>query len=227
MTDRLPLPECITGPRLIVCLDEPPRDDTTGEGGPAAEGSGDRLATLVPVLEVMVQEGMRTFSLSLRDLPVLDEVRDIFVERAEFGVHDVVDVADLDRVLAHRPAFVLASTDDQDVVSAGLAAGVATLPAGLTPNELHRAWRLGAPAVQVVPADLLASSYPGQLHRLVPELVFIPRGGMGGWSMGRWYEEGAIACVADTSLLSDALTGGSLSHLRDRCRTFLDVVPKA
>ena len=217
MTDRLPLPECITGPRMIVLVDRRSDGDTDDDA---------RFATLVPVLEVMVQEGFTTFSVSLPDLVLLPQLCEYFTDRAAFGAHDVLTVGDATAALGANPAFILTSTDDAELVRMGAEAGVATLPAGLTPNELQRAWQTLAPAVQVLPADMFGSSYPEALKSLVPGVPIIPRGNLGGWSMGRWFEAGAVACVADSPLLGDALTGGNLSHLRDRCRTYLDVVPK-
>lgn len=215
--DRLPLPECISGPRMIVLVDRPTEDDTDVDA---------RFARVVPVLEVMVQEGFLTFSLSLGDLGLLPQLREIFTERASFGAHDVVTTEDTVHALESAPEFILASSDDAEVVRLGAQAGVVTLPAGLTPNELRRAWDTGAAAVQVLPADMFGSSYPEALKSLIPGVPFIPRGNLGGWSMGRWFEAGAVACVADSPLLGDALNSGNLSHLRDRCRTYLDVVPK-
>lgn len=217
MSDRLPLPECITGPRMIVLVDRRTDGDTDDTA---------RFATLVPVLEVMVQEGLVTFSVSLADLGLLPQLGEFFTDRARFGVHDVLTTQDATRAAAAGAAFILTNSDDADLVRVGAEAGVVTLPAGLTPNELHRAWGTGAAAVQVLPADMLGSSYPEALKALLPGIAFIPRGNLGGWSMGRWFEAGAAACVADSPLLGDALTGGNLSHLRDRCRTYLDVVPK-
>lgn len=215
-SERLPLPDCISGPRMIVLVDSRPADATD---------DGARFAQVVPVLEVMVQEKLTTFSLSPGDLVLLPELRQLFADRASFGAHDVGTRADLDRALAAGVEFVLVSTDDEQLVHAGRAAGVVTLPAALTPNEIRRAWATSASAVQVLPADLLGSSYPEALQKLLPEVAVVARGNLGGWSMGRWFEAGAVACVADTPLLGDALNGGNLSHLRDRCRTYRDVVP--
>lgn len=215
--DRLPLPECITGPRMIVLLDRRGQEQTDDDA---------RFAQVVPVLEVMVQEGLRTFALAPADLGLLPRLREIFTERASFGAYDVITPDDAVIALAGGPEFILASGDDAQVVRLGAEAGVATLSAALTPNEIRHGWGLGAAAVQVLPADLLGSSYPEALKNLAPGIALVPRGNLGGWSMGRWFEAGAVACVADSPLLGDALNGGNLSHLRDRCRTYLDVVPK-
>ena len=216
--DRLPLPECITGPRMLVLVDRRKAEDTDDDA---------RLGQVVPVLEVLVQEGLRTFSLSLSDLSVMAGLREIFTERASFGVHDVITPGDARTAVSAGSDFILASNDDPELVRLGTEAGIATLPAGLTPNELRHGWSTGAAAVQVMPADLLGSSYPEALAALLPGVQIIPRGNLGGWSMGRWFEAGAIACVADSPLMGDALSGGNLSHLRDRCRTYLDVIPKS
>ncbi|MGA4507759.1 bifunctional 4-hydroxy-2-oxoglutarate aldolase/2-dehydro-3-deoxy-phosphogluconate aldolase [Propionibacteriaceae bacterium G1746] len=215
---RLPLPECITASRMIVLVDrrfDPEQNDA------------DWLATVVPVLEVMVQEGMTVFSLPLADIALLAELREMFIERAWFGVHDVLTLDDTEQALAHAPEFLLAGGDDHAVVERAAVRGVVAVPAALTPNELRAAWQSGAAAVQVLPADLLGSNYPEALARLLPGVGLIARGNLGGWSMGRWFEHGAVACVADSPLTGDAFNGGNLSHLRDRCRTYRDVVPAA
>lgn len=222
----VPLPAAITGPRLIALLDPPP----TGDEADAASGARKRLQLLVTVLEVMVQEGVRTFALDLADAGALSQLRELFVDRASFGLAGVRTAVELDTALLAEPAFVLADTDDAEVVQRGWAAGVCTLPAGLTPNELRRLAALGAAAVQVLPADLLGGNYPSVLQgmRLGPDgepLTVIARGGLGAWSAGRWFEAGAAAVVADTGLVGDAMTGGPLSFLRDRCHSYLDVVP--
>lgn len=215
------LPECIHEARLVVLLDPPLADEHTGK----VPDANARFGQLVPALEVMVQEGLGVFSLSPQDLDHLDQLREIFDERASFGAHDVADHDVMARVVQARVPFVLISSDDADLVRHGCDQGVPVLPAALTPNEVRRAAGLGAPGVQVMPADLFGSSYPEQLRQLVPGVEVLPRGGLGGWAMGRWFDAGVRACIADTNLLGDALSGGNLSHLRDRSRTFLDVVP--
>ncbi|MCT1458296.1 aldolase [Aestuariimicrobium sp. p3-SID1156] len=212
------LPECIQQSRLIVLLDRRRSEDADRDA---------RLGVLVPVLEVMVQEGLRTFGLDSGDLDVFAEVREIFDERADFGLYNVDDHDRMARMVEQRPAFILLNNDDPDLVWHGQGQGIATLPAALTPNEIGRAAKLGAPAVQVMPADLFGSSFPDQLNQVLPGVVTIPRGGLGGWAIGRWFEAGAQACIADTNLIGDSLNGGNLSHLRDRARSFRDVIPSA
>lgn len=226
------LPECITGPRLIALLDPRPTGTIDGVEPPNDDA---RLGTLVTIIEIMTQEGMRTFSLAVGpegagadDLALLGELREIFTERASFGLHGYSSVNQLDRVLSAAPEFVLASHDDHDLVRAAQGGGALVIPAGLTPNEIRGAWSLDVAAVQVMPADLMASSYPATLQELLPEVPLIARGGLGAWSVGRWFEGQAVACCTDTTLIGDAMApGANLGQFRDRCRSYLDVVPAA
>ena len=209
------LPDCITENRIIVVLDRRQPDVDRDA----------RIGQLAPALEVMVQEGQSVFSLGQDDLDVFAEMREIFDERASFGVHGVDSPDEMARTLEQQPQFILTDTDETELIRQGLDAGVATLPAALTPNEIRRADRAGAPAVQVFPADLFGSTYPEQLQQMMPHISVIPRGGLGAWAMGRWFEAGAVACVADNALVGDSLNGGNLSHLRDRMRSYLDSIP--
>ena len=48
----------------------------------------------------------------------------------------------------------------------------------------------------------------------------MPRGDVGAFSAGEWLKAGAPAVCIDSTLLGDALTGGDLGQLRDRCTSF-------
>ena len=51
----------------------------------------------------------------------------------------------------------------------------------------------------------------------------MPLGGLGAYAAGEWNKAGAPAVCVDSALLGDAVTGGSLSLLRDRCGSFRSV----
>ncbi|WP_203568096.1 beta/alpha barrel domain-containing protein [Aestuariimicrobium ganziense] len=208
------LPEVLTRSRLFAVL--PPLNEV---------GDAERLLV---VLEVMAQEGIEVISLPFGSRSRLNELREMFSHRLWFGMHGVGTRAALDDALAMEPEFVLLEVDDPELVQVGLESGVCVLPAALTPNEVRRAASRGAAAVQVVPGDLLGGTYPASLAAMVPGVALVPRGGLGGWSAGRWYEAGAVACGLDDGLFSDVFPDGNLAHLRERCRTFLKAAePKA
>lgn len=209
------LPACLAEPRLVAAL-------------PAFALEPATMRRAGAVLEILAQRGFRTVSLHHDNLAWLEQLRPVFEARLTFGVHGVTTREQLDNVIDQGPAFVLANNAEGALVDRGREASLTVLPAALTPNELLAAAQLGAPAVQVLPADVMGGAYAESLKHVMPaDVALIPRGGLGAWAIGRWFDAGAPVCIADEGLLTDALTpSGNLGQLRDRCSSYLDTVPK-
>ncbi|GAA1389760.1 bifunctional 4-hydroxy-2-oxoglutarate aldolase/2-dehydro-3-deoxy-phosphogluconate aldolase [Luteococcus peritonei] len=203
---RPSLPQHLLDSRLVACLPDRP------------------VGSLVAAVEVMVQEGIGGFSFPVAQAEQVTSLRQVFGPRGVFGVHDVHDHQDLDQALAAGAQFVAITLPDASLVQRAHEAGVPLLVSALTPTEVQQAWRLGVAAVMVVPAEVLGSSYPEALVQLVGGATLVARGGLGAYSARRWAEAGAAAVWLDDALLGDAVSGGSLGSLRERCQTFRTAV---
>ncbi|WP_158600513.1 beta/alpha barrel domain-containing protein [Tessaracoccus antarcticus] len=188
---------------LIVCLDDVTLDD------------------LIGAVEVMVQEGLRTFSLPARHEEV-DDIVAIFGARATFGVHGPVSAADVEWL---RPwaAFILADVADEDLVHAAADAQVPVWVQAMTPGEVRSALSAGVAGAMLYPADVVGHVMAERLRTLGLAEHVIPRGGIGAFSATEWLKAGAPAACVDSTLLGDALRGGDLGMLRDRCGSFVKV----
>lgn len=184
------------------------------------------LDDLIGCVEVLVQEGFRTFALPADLLSAdfdsdFDALTAIYAGRARFGVHGI---SAPDQPALARDAgadFALGELPVDGVPEACVQAGLAFYASGLTPLELRDALAGEVTGAQVWPAELLGPNYADQLveTRMIDRLV--PRGGIGAYAAGRWLAAGAPAACVDTQLLGDALRGGDLGALRDRCGSFL------
>ena len=95
---------------------------------------------------------------------------------------------------------------------------VAVFPGGLTPTELAAGWNAGATAVKIFPAQTVGAGYLKHLRGPFPDLEAIPSGGVDLDATREWLEAGAVAVSIGGPLLGDALKGGDLGALRNRCR---------
>lgn len=228
------LPSWLVDERLIVTIPSlqltQPKADHNVEGDEVVlneDEKGDFVdkSRLIVVLEVLVQEGYKVFSLHQDNLEVVAELRELFDHRADFGVHGVRDLEGLEKALGLGSLFILTDFADADLVNRANDAGLPIAAAALTPNEVAHAAKLGAAAVQVFPADLLGGGYPEALRKIVGDVSIIARGGLGGWSAGRWFDAGAVACCLDETMLGDAFkANGNLAQLRDRAQSYLTVL---
>ncbi len=195
---------------------------------PLAEVLGGELVVLLPSLdgaaptsymagvEVMVQQGIGSFAWDVSDWDASAELRSIYASRAVFGVYRFRDTGQA----RDDFAFVLADT----LAVSGAVSAPVILPA-MTPTEVLAAAGAGA-GVCVYPAETLGVSYAGFLREVAPRVPLLARGGLSAFAAGKWLEHGAAACL-DEVFLSGALSGGSLSDLRYRCRSYREQVPQA
>ncbi|MHA6526022.1 beta/alpha barrel domain-containing protein [Tessaracoccus sp. G1721] len=189
---------------LIVCLPDAPADD------------------LVAVVEVLIEEGFSTFALPA-SAPAYGEIAAIFGSRATLGVLRVSAVDQLVAASAAGARFALC-----DVASARLAEAAAALDlpcylGAMTPTEVRAVLETSATGALLYPADVIGHAMAPRLAELGLADRVVPLGGLGAYAAGEWNKAGAPAVCVDSALLGDAVTGGSLSLLRDRCGSFRTV----
>lgn len=184
------------------------------------------LDDLIGCVEVLVQEGFHTFALPADLLSAdfasdFDALTSIYGGRARFGVHGIT--ADTQPALARAAGadFALGELPVDGVAEACAEAGLAFYGSGMTPLELRDALARDIAGAQVWPAEMLGPNYAEQLAETGMIERLIPRGGLGAYAAGRWLAAGAPAACIDSQLLGDALRGGDLGALRDRCGSFL------
>ena len=194
----------VTNPAgLIICLDDAALDDLVG-----------------PV-EVMVQEGLRTFSLPVGHEDT-DDLIAIFGARARFGAHGAVSTEAIESIRGWA-AFALVNVLEEGVVASAREAGLPIWSQAMTPAEVRDVLALGATGAMLYPADVVGHVMAERLRILGLAEHVIPRGGIGAFSATEWMKAGAPAACVDTTLLGDALRGGDLEALRDRCGSFVKV----
>ena len=189
---------------LIVCLPDATLDDYVG------------------AVEVLVQEGFRLFALPVT-AEAFGDVVAIFGPRATIGA---IRVAHPDQV--HRAAdlgarFILA---DDSGSSIGDAANARDLPCylpAMTPTEVRAVLEMSVSGALLFPADVVGHAMAVRLGQMGLGDRVVPMGGVGAFAAGEWAKVGSPMVCVDQALLGDALEGGSLARLRDRCGSFRSV----
>lgn len=197
----MPTPTLPAG--LIICLDDVPLDE------------------LVGAVEVMVQEGLKTFSLPAGHAEH-DDIVAIFGPRARFGIHGAVTLEGLMAVRSWA-AFALVNVVEDGVIAAAEEAGISIWAQAMTPAEVREVLHSGATGALLFPADVVGHVMAERLRVLDLADRVIPRGGLGAFSSTEWLRAGAQAACIESTLLGDALRGGDLGALRDRCGSFVKV----
>jgi 2-dehydro-3-deoxyphosphogluconate aldolase/(4S)-4-hydroxy-2-oxoglutarate aldolase len=140
---------------------------------------------------------------------------------ADIGVGTVTDNAQLAAAVRAGAHYLVTPISDPDLVDAAIRAGVPIVPGGLTPTELFGAWRAGAAAVKIFPANQVGPGYLQDLRGPFPDIAAIPSGGVDLLGAAAWLKAGAAAVSVGGPLLGDALRGGDMNALRARTAEFV------
>ncbi|MFD5080550.1 bifunctional 4-hydroxy-2-oxoglutarate aldolase/2-dehydro-3-deoxy-phosphogluconate aldolase [Streptomyces sp. NPDC058371] len=175
----------------------------------------------------LAEEGVTLIEVSLtgRDaLDVIARARAALGPDAALGAGTVLTAAD---ALAAQKAGAnfLVTPGISDGIATGREAGLPVLAGVLTPTDVVQALGLGADALKLFPAG--SAGGPGYLRDLrgpFPDVPFVPVGGVDAPAVATYLRAGATAVGVGSPLIGDAASGGSLTALRDRARTFLGTV---
>lgn len=209
---RLPMPARTAAAKLIVVVRAP---DAAGYD---------------QVLDVLVSAGIRSVELTLTTPGTLDRLPKLlaqFGDGADIGVGTVTDGDQLAAAVDAGAHYLVTPIADPDLVGAANRAGVPIVPGGLTPTELFAAWRAGAAAVKIFPANQVGPGYLNDLRGPFPDIAAVPSGGVDLQGAAAWLRAGAAAVSVGGPLLGDALRGGDLGALRDRTAAFVAACDKA
>jgi 2-dehydro-3-deoxyphosphogluconate aldolase/(4S)-4-hydroxy-2-oxoglutarate aldolase len=117
--------------------------------------------------------------------------------------------------------FVVSPGIDDGVLAAAREAGVLAMPGALTPTEVMRAVSLGAQAVKLFPASIGGPAMLRALREPFPDCAFVPTGGVSAENVGEWFEAGAHAVGAGSSLCPTAeIAAGRFDAISDRAERF-------
>jgi 2-dehydro-3-deoxyphosphogluconate aldolase/(4S)-4-hydroxy-2-oxoglutarate aldolase len=211
-------------------ITRPPISDRLASSKVIAVLRASHVSALAPVCDVLVEEGILSLELTLTTPGLLDALPELinrYANAADVGVGTIITESEAQRALDHGAQYLVTPTMNLPVVKLALQREIAVFPGGLTPTELAAGWDAGATAVKIFPAETVGAGYLKHLRGPFPDLEGIPSGGVDLNATREWLDAGAAAVSIGGPLLGDALKGGDLSALRERCRAVRAVISEA
>lgn len=186
---------------------------------------GDRAAASIDTALTLFDAGFRYLEVSLNTedaLAVIEEVARRAPADAVLGAGTVLTRADVHRVRDAGAAFIVTPAVADSVAEAA-SLGMPVLAGALTPSESLHAMALGATAIKLFPVSIGGPSYLSAVRDPLPNVPFVPVGGITAELAGDYLGRGAVAVGLGSPLVKDAASGGDLGELRSRARQFLDI----
>ena len=149
-------------------------------------------------------------------------------EAIVLGAGTVRTAAEAEAAASAGARFLVSPGTSEPLAAAMLGTGAAVLLGALTPTEVMRAVDLGSHAVKIFPAMLGGPQYLRALRGPLPDVPFMPTGGVNATNLAAWLAAGALAVGAGGELCSTSdLAAGRWDALAERAKEFRAAIDTA
>lgn len=150
-------------------------------------------------------------------------------DAALVGAGTVLDAGSAERCIDAGARFVVSPSLDLPTVELCRRRGVAVFPGALTPTEIVTAWRAGADAVKVFPANAVGgAAYVRSLKAPLPQIELIPTGGVSLGTVAQLIGAGALALGVGADLVDlAAIRRGDAEAVTGKARQYVAAVAAA
>jgi len=130
---------------------------------------------------------------------------------AVIGAGTVLDAAAAYAAVTAGAQFLVSPVVAEEVVRTGHRYGLAVLPGAATPTEINLAMDLGADMVKLFPAGALGLEFMRSIATAMPQVPFVPTGGVTTENVLHWLDAGAVAVG-----IGGSLTRGDPADIQER-----------
>jgi 2-dehydro-3-deoxyphosphogluconate aldolase/(4S)-4-hydroxy-2-oxoglutarate aldolase len=197
-------------------------------GGIIAIVRGDFRGRLLPMAEVLAEEGVSAIEVTMNSPDALAAIKELAQgvgDRLLVGAGTVIDPDDVNQIAVVGGCFIVAPNVDEAVIKAANEAGLLAIPGAYTATEILKAWHWGADLVKLFPASAGGPGYLKALRGPLSHIPLVPTGGISAGNAAAFMAAGAAALGIGGSLVNpDVLETGGLERLRERARLLMTAV---
>ncbi len=193
-----------------------------------AQSAGEALAAVdaicaggIPILEItMTVPGA---------IKIINELTKRLGDDALIGAGTVLDAETARQCIDAGARFIVSPALDVPTIDTCVSLEVPVFPGAMTPTEVVTAWKAGADAVKVFPANAVGgASYLKSLKAPLPQIELIPTGGVSLTNVAEFMAAGALAVGVGADLVNlDAVRKGDVASITAKAREYVAAVNAA
>ncbi len=142
-----------------------------------------------------------------------------------FGLGTVLDAETARAGILAGARFIVTPALRPEVITMCKRYSIPVFSGALTPTEVVNAWDCGADAAKIFPAEFFGPAYIKSLKAPLPQVEFVPTGGVTAENVGEFIKAGAFATAAGSSLVeAKAMKEKNWAAITAKARAFVAAV---
>lgn len=189
-------------------------------------GRSDEL--ILKAIEAVLEGGVNVIEVAFTVPNALEIIRRLAGEVSEdviLGAGTVLTPEMASDAVQAGAEFIVSPNTNVATIEMAKSKGVPVFPGALTPTEVVTAWRAGADMVKIFPANVMGPSYLKDLHGPLPDVPFIPTGGVDLGTAREYLENGAAVLGVGGGLVNKKLMEAEdFAEIASRARKFREII---
>lgn len=188
----------------------------------------DRADGLLSAAEAIHAGGLSVIEVTMTTPGALDTITQVSQQLGDkicIGVGSVLDAETARLAILAGARFIVTPVLDTGVIRMCQRYGLPVVMGCYTASEVKTAWDQGADLIKLFPIAQGGVSYMKALRAPLPQVAFVPTGGVDLSNTADYLQAGAFALGVGSSLVSDALLqAGNTGELTRRAGAFRQIV---
>lgn len=180
---------------------------------------------IIPVIESAIAGGIKELEITLNSPGALEQIA-LAAKRFPIGAGTVLNVKDAKAAVGAGAKFIVSPIADPETIAFCLQNGIPVYPGALTPNEVYRAWKMGATMVKVFPIKAVGGpDYIKELKGPFNDVKLLACGGVTPQNIKQFFTAGAAAVAVGTSVFnSELMNNGKFSEIEKRIKELITAI---
>lgn len=180
------------------------------------------------VCQALVAGGVDVIEVTLTTpgaIEVISAVKRDFGNRVLMGAGSILDPETARAAILAGAEFLVAPTVNLEVIRLAHRYDTLMMPGAYTPTEVVTAWEAGADVVKLFPAEIGGAPYLKALKGPLPQVRFLPTGGVNLQTLPAFVEAGACAVGLGSQLIDQqAVKNGTFEVIEETARAYVDLL---
>jgi len=186
----------------------------------------------IDVADAIKEGGVTFIEITMSVQGAIDVIKDLtkkYKDEIVMGAGTVLDPETGRAALLAGAQFIVSPTLNLDLIHLAHRYSAVVIPGAMTPTEILTAWNAGADMVKVFPAAQLGGpEYIKALRGPLPQILFVPTGGVNLQNAGAFIKAGCVALGVGGELVDKkALKEKKFNILTENARAFLKAIREA